>query len=169
MFGMIGALWGLGGVALLLAYAIVSLTPPTLESFEFSWQWHHWAALLLNLVFMAYYEGYKGFQKGFSPRVAARARHLRSNPYWLHVLLGPFFCAGFLHATTRRKISVILLTTFIFILVLLVSQLQQPWRGIVDASVLLGLAWGLLSVIIYGVIALTAQEFDYEADLPGES
>jgi len=168
MFGLFGAIWGIGGICLLLAFTITRLLPITVEAFDYSWHWNHWASLIFNTLVMAYYEGYKGFQKGFSPRLAARARYLRSNPKRLHVLLAPLFCAGYFYSTKRRQLSIILLTLFIIIAVVLVGELRQPWRGIVDAGVVLGLAWGLVSTTFFGFTALSASEFNHATDIPDD-
>lgn len=166
MFGLSGAIWGVGGFCLLLVFTITRLTPITLEAFDYTWAWNHWASMIFNTLIMAYYEGYKGFQKGFSPRIAARARYLKLNPKPLHILLAPLFCAGYFYANKRRQLSIILLTLFIIIAVMLVGELRQPWRGIVDAGVVLGLTWGLVSTILFSFIALTASEFNYATDIP---
>ncbi len=167
--GFIGAIWGITGVSMLLAWAIVRLTPQVMEVFTLQLQWYHWLALVVSVVFMAYSEGYRGFQKGFSPRVAARARHVQANPRGLHVVLGPFFCSGYFHTTRRRKISVFIMTSMIVGLIAIVSRMEQPWRGIVDAGVVVGLGWGLISLAIFAVIALTNKEFDYSPELPPPS
>ena len=39
-------------------------------------------------------------------------------------------------------------TTAIVGLVLLVQGFSQPWRGIADAGVVVGLTWGLLSFVL---------------------
>jgi hypothetical protein len=167
--GWIGALWGIIGVSALLLYAIEQLTPIMLDALNDDWNWNHWASLVLNVIMMAYYEGYKGFQKGFSPRVAARAKYLLKNPRWLHVVLAPLFCVGYFHSTMRRKISIYILTSCIFLFIYLVGLLSQPWRGIFDASVILGLSWGLISLLIFSTLALTSRTFNYAADLPTET
>ena len=100
--GLVGALWGVAGISMVLAWAVIRLTPHAVEALSLHLTWFHWLALIVNVIFMAYSEGYKGFQRGFSPRVAARARHLRSHPVALHILLGPFFCFGFFGHTTNN-------------------------------------------------------------------
>ena len=166
MAGMIGATWGIGGMLLLLGNAIHRLFILTHDAFSFEFSWYHWLALLVNLAFMAYSEGYKGFQKSFSPRFAARARYLRDHPRPLHVLLAPFFCAGYFHTTRRRQISIVVLTLAIIILILIVHRLPQPWRGIIDAGVVLGLAWGLVSIVHQSVLAFTSPHFQESPELP---
>ena len=89
MRGTAGAIWGLTGVFLLLGSAIYRLTPLAIAAFAHTLFWYHWVSLSLVVLFMAFAEGYRGFQQRFSPRVAARARYLRAHPRALHVLLAP--------------------------------------------------------------------------------
>jgi hypothetical protein len=117
---------------------------------------------------MAYFEGYKAFQLGFSPRVAARARYLRDHPSLLHALLAPLFCMAYFHASRRRQITSISVTAGIIVLVILVRMLPQPWRGIIDGGVVVGLAWGLVTLALFGYQALTNSSFPYPPEVPGE-
>jgi hypothetical protein len=137
-----------------------------LDTFSYDLRWYHWAILVINTAFMAYFEGYRGFQKGFSPRLAARAKHIKNHPKIFHVLLSPLYCAGYFHTSKRRKIVVYSLTAGIMILVLLIRLLDQPWRGIVDAGVVVGLSWGLISLLIFGVLAFTSKSFDHSPEVP---
>lgn len=164
---LIAALWGVIGVATLLGYAVYRLTPYVIEALGTDWEWYHWAALVINVVVMAYSEGYRGFQKGFSPRVAARARHLHhASSHPLHKIFSPFFVIGYLHAPLRRRISAIAVTSTVIVLVVIVRHLDQPWRGIVDAGVCVGLVWGIVSVLWLSYQALTADEFGVNPELP---
>lgn len=164
--GSLGAVWGISGFSLLLGQAIVRLAAVAMEIFSQPLYWYHWLGLLLIMLLMAYFEGYRGFQKGLSPRVAARARYLVYHPQALHVLLGPLFCVGYFYSSKRRKTKAISLTTGIIILILLVRLLDQPWRGIIDAGVVVGLSWGLVSLLIFSVLAFTRAKFDYSPEVP---
>lgn len=164
--GIIGAVWGLAGVLFLLGSAIYRLTPLAIDAFSYTFIWYHWISLAVILFFMTYAEGYRGFQKGFSPRVAARALYLKNNPRLLYVLLGPFFCMGFFYATRRRIITSVSVTAGIIILIILVRFLPQPWRGIIDAGVVLGLGWGLVSLLIFSYQAFAQEEFRYSPEVP---
>jgi hypothetical protein len=166
LMGVFGAFWGLAGVALLLGSAIYRLTPLAIDAFAYDWSWYHWLSFALMLFFMAYAEGYRAFQLGFSPRVAARARHLRDHPNALHSFLAPLFCMAYFHAPRRRKIVSISVTAGIIVLVILVRLLSQPWRGIIDGSVVVGLAWGLIALIVFAYKALTAERFPYSPEVP---
>jgi hypothetical protein len=116
----------------------------------------HWFALAFSIVYMAYAEGYKGFHRGFAPRVVARASYLRTHPQLLHIILAPLFCMGYIHATNRRKILSIGLTIMIICFVIIARLLPQPWRGIVDAGVVVGLAIGVISIFYF--LALAEKE-----------
>jgi len=164
--GMVGAIWGVIGVAMLLMLAISRLLGIVHESLLLPWHWYHYAALAISVLGMAFFEGYRGFQRGFSPRVAARARHVRENPRKRFVVLGPLFCASYFHARRRRQITAISVTLGISVLIAAMRHVAQPWRGIVDAGVLVGLVWGVVSLIIISYIALTADTFDHSPELP---
>lgn len=164
--GILGAIWGISGVSLLLGSAIYRLTPIALDAFSYDFLWSHWVSLTLIVLFMAYAEGYGGFQQRFSPRVAARAKYLKEHPDALSILLGPFFCMGYFHATRGRKLTSISLTAGIIILVLLVRILPQPWRGIIDAGVVIGLVWGLISLWIFSILVFASKEFNYSPEVP---
>jgi hypothetical protein len=117
---------------------------------------------------MAYAEGYRAFQQRFSPRVVARAKYLMSHPAFFRVVFAPIFCMGFFHATKKRKITSVSVTAGIILLVLLVRAVPQPWRGIVDLGVVVGLTWGIVSIIIFSLKAFSSGTFAYSADVPGD-
>ncbi len=147
--GMFGAAWGLLGVTYIIGSAVFRLAPYMVASFDYQWNLWHWVLFVGFTFFMAYGEGYKGFQKAFSPRVAARALYLSKHPTPLRVILAPLFCMGFFGATRKRKIVTWCLTTGIIILIIIVRQLSQPWRGIIDFGVVLGLAWGTIALWVF--------------------
>ena len=47
------------------------------------------------------------------------------------------------------------------------SLLPFPWRGLIDAGVVVGLGWGALSVVWFGGQALRGNPPDYDLSLPG--
>lgn len=166
MFGSLAALWGFTGVFVLLSSAISRLAPTAL-ALEFSQlSFVHWLALLFSLMFMGFAEGYRGFQKNFSPRVAARVRYLRHNPSLLRFILAPLFCMGFFYTTRKRKIVSFTLTFCIIMMVIIVSYIPQPWRGIIDAGVVFGLAWGVISMVLYTIEAMVKDHFHHSPETP---
>ena len=166
MIGSIGAIWGIVGLSLIFGRGLGCLYPYVQELEFNSFSWFHWVAVAVSLLFMGYAEGYKGFQLKFSPRAAARARYLKNNPTLLRVLFAPLFCMGFFHATKKRKIVAYSLTTMIILLIVLVRELDQPWRGIVDVGVLLGLGWGLVSIWLFSIKAFFGKGFDVSPETP---
>ncbi|MDX1490867.1 MAG: hypothetical protein R3332_06240 [Pseudohongiellaceae bacterium] len=145
----LGFAWGVGGILLLLVYAIMRLGPMALELASFELHNTHWIALAFSILYMAYAEGYKGFHRAFAPRVVARANYLSLNPKPVHVALAPVFCMGYIFATRRRKLLSFGLSAMILSFVLIVRLLPQPWRGIVDAGVVTGLMFGIFSIAYY--------------------
>ncbi|MCP5535342.1 MAG: hypothetical protein H7A51_03805 [Akkermansiaceae bacterium] len=115
---------------------------------------------------MVYYEGYKGFQKKYSPRVAARVRYLRDHPNTLRSLLAPVFCIGYFHANRKTLIKSYAISAAIILLVFSMKYCPQPWRGIVDLGVMLGLSWGLVAFWIFTYQALTQKEFAHSPQTP---
>lgn len=166
IIGLIGALWAVSGFTLLLLFAIIRLGTISLDSLNNDFQWYHWLALLFSAVFMAYSEGYKGFQLKFSPRFAARCYHLRTKPTVLHVVLAPLFCMSFFHTSRARKIVTYMLTFMILCFVQLADLLPQPWRGILDFGVVTGLIWGLLSLYYCLLRAFRSKSFEHSPELP---
>ncbi len=172
MLGVIGVIWGLAGVVLMLGYAIVRLFPVTMAAFEQPLQWYHWVCLIGFIGFMAYSEGYRGFQLAFSPRVAARLKYLYDYPRPWHVLLSPLFCMGYFYIQRRRRIAIYILTAGIIAIILAVRLLSQPWRGIIDAGVLVGLTWGLVTVLVstqQAFRATPAKPFPYAPEVPDDA
>jgi hypothetical protein len=78
--GTIGALWGGAGVFGILGLAVYRLVPRAVAAYETGLSGWQWIIALGFCGFMAYAEGYRGFQLRFSPRTAARIRYLRDHP-----------------------------------------------------------------------------------------
>tara|TARA_B110000858_G_scaffold157616_1_gene180424 strand:- start:8893 stop:9324 length:432 start_codon:yes stop_codon:yes gene_type:complete len=130
----------------------------------------HWLALVFSVIYMAYAEGYKGFHLGFAPRVVVRARYLADHPRPLHVLLAPLFCMGYIYATRKRQILSFALTIMIICFVLIARSIPQPWRGIVDAGVVVGLGLGVLSIAYFLIISSNnPARLTVSAEVPGDS
>jgi len=144
---LFGYYWGLLGVFAFIASAVFRLTPRMLEALQQPLGFWHWLVLLGFTPYMAWAEGYKGFHRNFSPRILVRALHLRDSTTWWHGVLAPLFCMGYIHATARRRLVSVLVTSGIVVLVLIVSRAPQPWRGIIDTGVVTGLVLGLASLL----------------------
>jgi hypothetical protein len=143
------ALWGIGGTLALLIEALLRLVPraigPLLEGAELTPT--QWAAYAGAPLLLAYMEGYRGFQKSFVPRAVARAAAVVDEPLWAK-LLSPLYCMALIRARRQRLIVNWCLTLGIIGLIIVVSQMPDPWRAIVDAGVVAGLGWGTLALVV---------------------
>ena len=146
--GLFAAAWGALGLSALLVYAIARLGLVVAAGLEAAWQPWHVAVALANAVFMAWSEGYRGFQLGFSPRSAARVKWLRHNPTPVRAVLAPLFVMGYFNAPPRRLVIVWALTAAIVVAIVVIHALAQPLRAALDIGVVLGLTWGLASFLI---------------------
>jgi len=163
----LGVPWAVVGVSALLLRAIIGLSPRAREAIESGLSTWQWIALVGFALFMLVAEGYRGFQKKFSPRTAARVKYLRDHPTLLRVLLAPIFSMGFFHANRKTKLTAYILTTGIIILVVTVTFFcPDPWRGIIDFGVVLGLSWGLVSFWIFTIKALTNNNYAHSPETP---
>lgn len=156
--GMAIVTWAVGGNLAILARAIHGLAPRAVEALQHPLGAVEWAALAAWVVFCAWAEGYRGFQTRFSPRLVGRALYLARHPRPLAVVLAPAHAIGLFDATPRRLAGSWGLVLGITALVLLVRLLDQPWRGIVDAGVVVGLTWGGLSILWLTLLALRGRD-----------
>lgn len=164
--GMIAAFWGVGGAVTLLGFGVSRMVTQCLDAMSYKLNALHVIVLLGWTFFMAYSEGYRGFQRGYSPRVAARALYLRKHSTPLRLLLAPLFCMGFFHAPLKRRITVVVLLVMISLLVIAFRQLPQPWRGVLDFGVAVGLTWGIVATLIYFFKYLCFDDVPLNAEVP---
>ncbi|WP_437643994.1 hypothetical protein [Sorangium sp. So ce362] len=163
-------LWGVLGVVAVLIEAIYRLGATAVHILTT----HDLTTAQLILlaawtVVIAYFEGYRGFQQRFSPRVIARALHLAEHRRPLHVALAPLYCMALFHTTRRRLIATWVLIAGIVALILLVRQMSPPYRAIVDAGVAFALAWGTVSILVYLARGLAGRPLGIPADVPEDA
>jgi len=147
-YGSLILSWALGGVTTILAFAILRLSPRVAEAFALELSTSHYVFAVGFTLFMLYTEAWRGFHKKFSPRAVSRALHLSRHGRPMHCLLAPIFGMGYFHATKRRIIATWILTGFIVGFVLCLRLVDQPWRGLVDLGVVVGLSAGILTLYI---------------------
>jgi hypothetical protein len=167
-FSLVVASWGVLGVALLLTQAVVRLAPVALEPIRLGALSTFQALVYAAWVGVSLYsEGYRGFQKAFVPRTVARAFYLaRSKPSWLS-FVAPLFCMGLVHARPRRLVTSWAVVTLITCAVIAVRRLPAPWRGVVDGGVVVGLLYGLITLLVVFTRALRGSVPSHPLDLPG--
>ena len=161
-------LWGVLGVSALVLKALVRLTPVALEpvldgSLTGAQASLYGAWVVIN----GYAEGYRGFHLRFSPRVIARAFFVARHGRPIDMLFAPIFCMGLYRANRRVLVSAWCLLVLITLLVLFVRELAQPWRGIIDGGVVVGLGWGLASLALLLGRAFRRQTSLADPQVPG--
>ncbi len=159
-------LWATLGVLIIVGRALASVTPWAVEALQSDLSPLQWVVLVGWTGVMGVLEGYRGFQLRFSPRVVQRALHLAQHRRPLHVLLAPLFAMGLFHASRKRLATSWGMIGGIALLVLGVRYLPQPWRGIVDLGVVVGLTWGLASLLWLVARALRGRAPGVDPELP---
>jgi len=145
------------GVVTLLAVAMVRLAPYALEALGSGLSGLQMGILITFVVWMAWAEGYRGFQKRYSPRVVSRALALGSERPSAWTLVAPIVAMGLLRGSRKVLITSWALTAMIVVFIIALRFTPQPWRGIVDAGVVVGLAWGTTAIVIFWIQALTGS------------
>jgi hypothetical protein len=166
LWGWVALVWGIGGVLWLLGRAIWRMVHVAVELEFGALGTVHLGFGVLWMVFMAYSEGYRAFQLRFSPRVVGRALWLaHARRPWL-TLLAPLFCMGLVHATRQRLIVSWSIAVLIVLVIIGVRMLAQPWRGLIDVGVAVGLGWGVVAIVVYAWQAMRGRPIPGELDLP---
>ncbi len=140
-------LWALTGFITILGYAVYRLAGHFIIAWDTPFAWYHWVLLIINTLFMAYSEGYKGFQKSYSIKFSNRLKELMQKPWWTK-LLAPLFCMNYFDASKKNLLLAYILTIVIVLLIVIFNYIPQPWRGILDAGVIVGLSWGITATLI---------------------
>lgn len=146
--------WAILSVSALLLQALIRLVPRAIEALN------HPDTSTQDLILVsgfclanAYLEGHRGFHLRFVPRVLTRTLYLKESGTPAQRVLAPLFAMGFFHARRRGLLVAWLGTLLIIAAVVLVGRLEQPLRGYIDAGVVVGLLYGLLS-LLWGALSL---------------
>jgi len=161
--------WALLGVFVLLGQAMWRLGPLAWEPIERGMLSPAQVTLYAVWVgFNAYAEGYRAFHRAWAPRVVTRAWLIAENPRALHVLLAPLVAMGLIHATRRRLVISWTLALAIIAAIVALRHVPQPYRGIVDGGVVVGLGLGVLSLVFHFARSLRGALPEVSSDMPLE-
>jgi len=161
----LSAAWAVTGVVAMLAYAVYRLAFFAVEAWDMGFTLIQAIILIIHCVFMAYSEGYKGFHLSFSPRFAARVRYILHEGRGIELILAPIFCFGYFGTSRAKQIVALTLTLLLVGIVSLMHYIPQPWRGIIDAGVVLGLSIGIISLLYWVFRQLQAEEYLHDPAL----
>lgn len=151
----IAGVWGVTQVIYIFGNAIKRLYPVAVEPIiKDDMTSTHWTLYAVWCAYMAYVEGYKAFHLKFSPSVVERSFGIGPDPSLVKLILAGPYAMGLFGATKTKMIVSWCITVGVFGLTKLVKGLPYPYRGIVDAGVVLGLSMGLLSMVYHSIKTL---------------
>ena len=81
-------------------------------------------------------------------------------------LLAPAIAMGLFQANRKRVIVSWSLFIAIVLVVILVRLAPQPWRGIIDGGVVVGLAMGMISLLYFHVRTICGNASNCALDFP---
>jgi hypothetical protein len=149
--GDVAFAWGVLGVAVLFATAVLRLGArglATVSAGLTGWQWLALAALTTVFV---YGEGVRALQRKWVPWALGRLVALREERRTWYLLLAPLHAMAFIGAPARTLARAWAGTVAIVFAVLVVSRFPDPWRGITDIAVASALAWATVVLVVGGV------------------
>jgi len=107
-----------------------------------------WAALVVVFGLFVYGEGELALGRRWVPHTMRRARELDATSPLVHRLLAPLYAMSLIGAPRSAITRAWLGVALIVLAVLIVRELPEPWRGIVDLSVAAALAWGFMRGVL---------------------
>lgn len=147
----LGAIWGVTGILILLATGIMRLIPVVFDAYAYHLTWYQWISTIFFTFFVTYLKGYRVFQLKLAPRFVNRAMNIYEHPTLMRCVLAPFYCLGYFQAPRKKQFTSLGMTVGMVIVVMLVRLLPQPWRGILDFSVVVALVWGILALPVISI------------------
>jgi hypothetical protein len=139
------------GLLAMLVEALVRLTTLAWEGVVVQFELLPASVAVVWCGLNAWLEGYRGFQKRFVPQALDRAFSIDPKSK-LEVVLAPLKVLGVWRTERKVMRRAWIMVAGISLLVLAVKQLPQPWRGVIDAGVVVGLGWGTAALLV-GLVA----------------
>lgn len=142
--GRLMAVWGLVGFALIVLRGLWRLVPMAWDVPFEAFSVLHWIATAVSLVAFGFGEGVLAIQRGYLPRLRARAEQLLIEPSPLYGLLAPLYCMGLIGADWKTLARGWGMLAAIVLMILGMRFVPTPWREIVILGVVVALAWAIL-------------------------
>lgn len=105
-----------------------------------------WVWLLVIVALFVWAEGVRALHGRFVPGVLERLPVL--SPFPLAIVLAPFEALGLLKAPAKTRLRALATVAAIVAAVLVVRQLPEPWRAMIDAGVAVALSVGVVSLLV---------------------
>ena len=150
-------IYSIGGVIAIFSSAIYRLYPHVKKSMSYEFSTLNWIVLAAYLIVMIVGKGYFALHRGFVPRVVNRSEQIIENGKLIDKILAPLYCMGFFKAPRKRMIISYVMIFFIVSFIVSASKIAQPWRGIIDLGVIIGLSLGILSLLSLGLKRLNTK------------
>jgi len=144
-------IYSIGGIIAIFSSAIFRLYPHVKEGFSYQFSTLNWIVMIAYLIIMIVGKGYFALYRSFVPRVINRSKILIAEGKLLDRLLAPLYCMGFFKAPIKRLIISYAMLSFIITFISSASRISQPWRGIIDLGVIVGLSIGIISLLFLGI------------------
>lgn len=141
------AIWGVLGVAAMLVEAELRLVRLAWDGVVVQFAPLPATVAAVWCAVNAYAEGYRGFQKRFVPQALDRAVSIDTSS-WVEVLLAPAKVLGLWRTDPKAMRRAWVMVLGISALVFAVKHLAQPWRGVIDSGVVVGLTWGTAALVV---------------------
>ncbi|MFL2859727.1 MAG: hypothetical protein ACJ0BW_03170 [Pontiellaceae bacterium] len=145
LLGIVGYTWGFIVISYFILHGLSCVFTYAIELNINDLNWYELTSLIIIVILLTYSEGYKGFQKSFSPRTARRLNSIMLKPTIFRVIFSPLISMGFIESSRKLKYISYGITIMIITFIILIENLSNPWRAIIDFGVLIGLGWGLIS------------------------
>lgn len=144
--GRLMAVWGLVGFALLVLRGLWRLVPMASSVPFEAFSLVHWVATAASILAFGYGEGVVAIQRGYVPRLRARAERLlvAPSPSPLYGLLAPLYCMGLIGADWKTLARGWGMLAAIVLMILGMRFVPTPWREIVILGVVVALVWAIL-------------------------
>lgn len=138
--------WALLGVAGLFSSAVYRLGSRGINTLLGGLELIEWLLLIGLAALFLYGEGILALERRFVPRLLQRARDVRLASPILKVL-APLYGLALVGRPAAELVRSWSGVTAIVVAVTVAARLPDPWRGILDLSVALALAWGLGAIV----------------------
>jgi hypothetical protein len=154
--GSIAFAWGVLGVVLLFATAVLRLGARGAATISAGLTGPEWLALAALTAVFVYGEGVRALQRKWVPWVLGRLVALREEQRTWYLVLAPLHAMAFIGAPPWTLVRSWAGSVAIVFAVMIVSRFPDPWRGITDIAVASALAWATVVLVVGGVRGMRA-------------